>query len=67
MLCCSYAVLRAVCMQLDAGRVLLYCRYALVLWCVLLRLWHFSAVRYAARLCCTVLCYVCVYVVFQCA
>ena len=45
--------------------VLLYYRYALVLWCALRRVWHFSAVRYAAWLCCAVLCYVCV--VFQCA
>ena len=65
MSCCSYAVLCAVCMQLDAG--LLYYRYALVLWCALRRVWHFSAVRYAAWLCCAVLCYVCVCVVFQCA
>ena len=47
--------------------VLLYYRYALVLWCALRRVWHFSAVRYAAWLCCAVLCYVCVCVVFQCA
>ena len=60
MSCCSYAVLCAVCMQLDAG-------HALVLWCALRRVWHFSAVRYAAWLCCAVLCYVCVCVVFQCA
>ena len=48
--------------------VLLYYRYALVLWYALRRVWHFSAaVRYAAWLCCAVLCYVCVCVVFQCA
>ena len=40
--------------------VLLYYRYALVLWCALRRVWHFSAVHYAAWLCCAVLCYVCV-------
>ena len=70
MLCCSYAVLRAVCMQLDAGRALLCAAVlpdALVLWCALRRVWHFSAVHYAAWLCCALLCYVCVCVVFQCA
>ena len=68
-LCCAAAVLCcAMCMQLGASVhccVLLYYRYALVLWCALRRVWHFSAVRYAAWLCCAVLCYVCVCVVFQ--
>ena len=43
--------------------VLLYYRYALVLWCALRCVWHFSAVRYAAcravlcvRVCCLPVC-----------
>ena len=38
--------------------VLLYYRYALVLWCALRRVWHFSAVRYAAWLCCAMCAFV---------
>ena len=51
MLCCSYAVLRAVCMQLDAGRALLCAAVLPVCSCALV---CFAAC--VALLCCALCC-----------
>ena len=66
MLCCSYAVLRAVCMQLDAGRALLCAAVLPVCSCALVC----SAVCVAllcCALCCILLCYVCCVRMNSCA
>ena len=51
MLCCSYAVLRAVCMQLDAGRALLCAAVLPVCSCALV-----CSAACVALLCCALCC-----------